>query len=69
MTTHPKRVATPQSPSLPDRSDTKPVSATVMKLQLTVMQHRIETLQQQLVAERERRQAVIDRYERLLAER
>jgi len=69
MTTHPESVATPQSPSLPDARDGQPVSATVKALQVAILECRVAALEQQLEAERERRQAVVDRYERLLAER
>lgn len=69
MTTHPERVATPQSPSLPDRSEPRAVSTTVRNLQLAILECRVAALEEELEAERERRQAVVDRYERLLAER
>jgi len=69
MTTHPERVASPQSPSLPDQRDGRPVSSTVKELQVAILECRVAALEQQLEAERERRQAVVDRYERLLAER
>jgi len=36
---------------------------------VAMLQSRIAALEQELEAERERRQAVVDRYERLLAER
>jgi diacylglycerol kinase family enzyme len=69
MTTHPERVATPQSPSLPDHRDRQPVSTAVRELQLAIMEYQIAALEQELEAERERRQAVVDRYERMLADR
>jgi len=69
MTTHPDRVATPQSPSLPDSPERRAVSTTVQDLQIAILECRVAALEQQLEAERERRQAVVDRYERLLAER
>jgi len=69
MITHPDRVATARTPALPDRRERQPVSANVRELQMTVLECRVAALEQQLEAERERRQAVVDRYERLLAER
>ena len=69
MTTHPDRVASPQSPSLPESREGRPVSTTVQELQVAILECRVAALEQQLEAERERRQAVVDRYERLLAER
>jgi len=69
MTTHPERVATPQSPSLPGPRERQSTSSTVMELQVAILEYRVAALEQQLEAERERRQAVVDRYERLLAER
>jgi len=69
MTTHPERVATPQSPTLPDPRERQSTSSTVMELQVAILEYRVTALEQQLEAERERRQAVVDRYERLLAER
>jgi len=69
MTTHPERVASPQSPSVPDARDCRPVSSTVQELQVAILECQVAALEQHLEAERERRQAVVDRYERLLAER
>ncbi len=69
MTTHPERVASPQSPSLPDRRERRAVSQSVMELRVAILECRVAALEEQLEAERERRQAVVDRYERLLAER
>ena len=58
-----------QSPSLPDRRERRAVSTTVRELQVAILECRVAALEQQLETERERRQAVVDRYERLLAER
>ncbi|MBX0286739.1 hypothetical protein [Haloarcula salinisoli] len=69
MTTHPERVASPQSPTVPDSREERPISTTVQALRVAVLECQVAALEQQLEAERERRQAVVDRYERLLAER
>lgn len=68
MTTHPERVAPPQPPTLPESGERRSVSKSVLKLQVTLMECHITALEQELEAERERRQAVVDRYERILAE-
>ncbi|WP_324665067.1 hypothetical protein [Haloarcula sediminis] len=69
MTTHPDRVAPPRSPTVPDSREARAVSTTVQELQVAVLECHVAALEQQLEAEREKRQAVVDRYERLLAER
>ncbi|WP_262179150.1 hypothetical protein [Haloarcula laminariae] len=69
MTTHPERVATPRSPGLPENRERPSVSTAVRELQIALLECRVAALEQQLEAEREKRQAVVDRYERLLAER
>jgi|GEM_PF-2007028 hypothetical protein len=69
MTTHPERVASPQSPTLPEAGERRAVSTSVQELQVAILECRVAALEQQLDAERKRRQAVVDRYERLLAER
>jgi len=69
MTTHPEKVAAPQPPPLPEPGERRSVSNSVLKRQVTLMQCHIAALEQELEAERERRQAVVDRYERILAER
>ena len=69
MTTHPERVVAPQSPTLPTPRERRPTSTTVRELQVAVLECRVTALEQQLDVERERRQAVVDRYERLLADR
>lgn len=69
MTTHPDRVATPQSPTVPDRRERQSVSKSLLELQVALMECHIAALEQELETEQERRQAVVDRYERLLSER
>ncbi|MDS0282557.1 hypothetical protein [Haloarcula onubensis] len=69
MTTHPEHVATPRSPTHPDPRRRGAGATTVQELQVAILEQRIATLEQQLEAERERRQAVVDRYERVLADR
>ena len=69
MTTHSERVASPQSPAVPENPSGRAVSTTVQELQVAMLQSHIAALEAELEAERKRRQAVVDRYERLLAER
>jgi len=61
-----RTVATPPSPTLPDQ-DREPLrSSTVYQLQIAVLRCRIAALEAELERERQRRQAVVDRYERLI---
>ena len=69
MPTHPERPATPESSTLSGLRERQAVSTTAQELQVALLECRVAALEQQLAAERERRQAVVDRYERLLAER
>lgn len=69
MITHPNRVGSADPQAVPDRTDPRPASTTVRELQVAVLRCRVAALEQELVAERERRKAVVDRYERILRER
>ena len=69
MTIHPESSAVLQPPALPEPGEQQSVSRSALQLQVTLMRCHIAALEQELTAERERRQAVVDRYERLLAER
>jgi hypothetical protein len=65
MTTRSDSVAAPPVQSGSDGS----VPASVYELRITVLRCRIAALERELEAERERRKAVVTRYERLLDER
>jgi len=69
MTTHPDRAVSPQSPTVPDQRERRAASTTVRELQVAILECRVAALEEQLESEQKRRQAVVDRYERLLAER
>jgi hypothetical protein len=65
MTTRPDSVAAP-----PVQLDSeRPVPASTYELQIAVLRCRIAALERELEAERDRRQAIVTRYERLLDER
>jgi len=66
MTTRPENVVTPQSPST-ERTESRPPA--IHRLEVAILQCRIAELERELEAEQERRQAVVDRYERLLDKR
>jgi hypothetical protein len=56
------------APSIQSASE-QPVPASTYELQITVLRCRIAALERELEAERERRKAIVTRYERLLDER
>jgi hypothetical protein len=64
MTTRSDSVAAPPIQSESEQS----VPASAYELQITVLRCRIAALERELEAERERRQAIVTRYERLLDE-
>ena len=68
MATHHERVPVPQPPTRP-RPGERQLSKAVLQRQMTLMASHIAVLERELAAEREKRQAVVDRYERLLSER
>ncbi|MDS0278955.1 hypothetical protein NDI85_14230 [Halomicroarcula sp. S1AR25-4] len=69
MTTRPTQVATPESGSDVDRTSTGTTPTSIAQFELTVLHCRIAALETALECERERRKAVVERYERLLDER
>jgi len=69
MTTHSDPGGTPQSSTVPLPRERRAVSTAILELEVAVLECRLAALERQLDAERTRRQAVVDRYERLLARR
>ena len=69
MTTRPDSVAPPEPSVTSGRADTRRLSATIRRLQRRLLRCRIAVLERELEAERERRKAIVTRYERLLEER
>ena len=68
MATHHEDVAVPQPPTHPKPGERRLLKS-ALELQVTLMECHVAALERELAAEREKRQAVVDRYERLLSER
>ena len=69
MTTRPDSVAPPQPSVTTETADARRISATIRQLQITLLECQVAALERELRAERERRKAVVTRYEQLLDER
>jgi hypothetical protein len=67
-TRHENRERRQAVPSV-QRSDVGQLSAAARRLRIELLECQVEALERELEIERERRQAVVDRYERLLDER
>ena len=65
MTARPEEATTPR----PKVTDDRRQPPSVDQLRIALLQRRVAALEQELEAERERRQAIITRFERLLYER